>query len=74
MGCIYFETVFNDFVSKLVKQNIFLSCRRHFDQGLLMSIVYYFQIWNKKEHNIISSRVISRHMSPKYIEKTCIYM
>ena len=31
-------------------------------------MVYYFQIWNKKEHNIIISRVISCHMGPMYFE------
>ena len=31
-------------------------------------IVYYFQIWNKKERNIIISRVIGSHMGPLYIE------
>ena len=35
---------------------IFLSCPRHSDRGLIVVIVYYFQIWNKKEHNIINSR------------------
>ena len=38
---------------------IFLSCPRHWDEGLIVVIEYYFQIWNKKEYNIISSRVIS---------------
>ena len=46
----------------------FLSCPRHCDQGLIVAIVYYFQIWNKKENNIIISRVISSHMGPMYIE------
>ena len=32
------------------------------DGGLIVFIVYYFQIWNKKEHNIIISRVISSHI------------
>ena len=36
----------------------FPSCPRHCDRGLKFVIVYYFQIWNKKEHNIIISRVI----------------
>ena len=34
----------------------------------MVVIVYYFQIWNKKEHNIIISRAISSHMDPMYIE------
>ena len=33
----------------------------------MVIIVYYFQIWNKKEHNIVISRVISSHMGPVYI-------
>ena len=49
-------------------QNIFLSCPRYCDRGLVIVIEYYFQIWNKKEHNIISSRVISNHMGSMYIE------
>ena len=39
----------------------------HCDGGLIIVIVYYFQIWNKKEH-IISSWVINSHMCPMYIE------
>ena len=51
----------------------FLSCPRHCDQGLLVvSRVYYFQIWNKKEHLIIS-RVISSHMGPMDIVTLYIY-
>ena len=45
----------------------FLSCPRHCNQGLIV-IVYYFQIWNKKEPNIIISKVISSHMGHLYIE------
>ena len=38
-------TVQNDFDTKLVvTQNIFLSCSRHFDQELIVVIVFYFQI------------------------------
>ena len=48
-------------------QNIFLSGPRHCDQRLIVVIVYYFQIQNKKEHIIISG-VISNHMVPMYIE------
>ena len=44
-----------------------LSCPRHCDQGLIVVIVYYFDIWNKKERNIIISRVISSHMGPMYM-------
>ena len=51
----------------------FLSCPRYCDWRLIVVIVYYFQIWNKKKHNIISSRVISSHIGPMYIETPCIY-
>ena len=44
----------------------FLSYPRHCDQELIVVIVYYFLIWNKKELNIIISRVINSHMSPMY--------
>ena len=44
-------------------QNIFLSCPRYCDRGLIVVIVYYFQILNTKEHNIISS-----FMGPMYNE------
>ena len=50
-------------------QNIFLSCPRYCDRGLIVVRVYYFQIWNKKEHTIIINRVISSHMGPMYIDK-----
>ena len=46
----------------------FLSCPRHWDLGLIVVIVYNFQILNKKERNIIIRRVISCHMCPIYIE------
>ena len=46
----------------------FISCERHCDQWLIVVLIYYFQIWNKKEHNIIISIVISSHMGPMYIE------
>ena len=45
----------------------FLSCAKHCDRGLTVVIVYYFQIWNKKEH-IMISKVISRKEGPMYIE------
>ena len=41
---------------------------RHCDRGLIVVIIYYFQIWNKREHSIIISRVISSHMGPMFIE------
>ena len=33
-----------------------------------MYIIYYFQIWNKKEHSIIISRVISSQIGSMYFE------
>ena len=63
-------TVLNDFVFKTRDAKyFFLSCPRYCDQGLVAVIVYYFQIWNKNEH-IIISRVISSHTDPMYIEIT----
>ena len=51
-----------------------LSCPRQCDRGLMVVIVYYFQIWSQKEQNIIIiSRVISSHMGSMYIE-TPIYI
>ena len=49
---------------------------KHCDRGLIVVIVYYFQIWNKKEHNIIISRAISGHMGgvPIYIETPYIFL
>ena len=49
----------------------FLSCPRYYRikyQGLIVVIGYHFQIWNKKEHNIIISWVIRSNMGPMYIE------
>ena len=46
----------------------FLTCPRHCDQGLLIVIICYFQIWNKKEISIIINRVISSHMASMYLE------
>ena len=48
--------------------NIFFCCQKHCDRGIIIVIVNYFQIWNKNEHNIIISRVISSHIGPMYIE------
>ena len=36
-------------------------------------IVYYFQIWNKKEHNFIISRIISSQVGLMYLETPYIY-
>ena len=70
MGCIYFETVWDDFCLQISSdaKYFFFSCPRHCDQGLIVVIVYYFQIWNKKKHNIIISWVISSHIGPMYIK------
>ena len=59
--------------NKFWRKIFFLSCPRHSDRGLIVDIVYYFQIWNKIEHNIISSRVISSHVGPMYIETPYIW-
>ena len=48
-------------------QNIFLFGLRHCDQRMIVVLVNYFQIWNKKEQ-IINSRVISSDVSPMYID------
>ena len=59
MDCIYFETVF-----MILSPN---KKWRHFFSSLIQGIVivvivYYFQIWNKKECSIIISRDIIGHM------------
>ena len=56
MGCMYFETLVNILpqISSDAKY-FFLSCSRHFDRKWIVVIVNYVQIWNKKEHIIISS-------------------
>ena len=46
----------------------FLCSLRHCDWGLIVVIVYYFQIRNKKENNIIIS---NSHMGPIYIKTPC---
>ena len=46
----------------------FLPCPRHFDRRLIAFIVWYYQIWNRKGHNIIINRFISSQMSLMYIE------
>ena len=66
MGCIYLETVFNGFFNLQISSDarcFFLFWPRHCDQGLIVLIEYFFQIWIKKDHTIISS-----HMGPMYIE------
>ena len=51
---------------------LFSSCPEYCDRGIIVDIVYYFQIWNEKEHDIIISRVISCHMPTIYIERPYI--
>ena len=62
MGCIYFETVLNDFCHQIScdAKYFFLSGPKHCDRGLIVVIVYYFQIRNTKEYNISISRVICK--------------
>ena len=52
---------------------LFLSRPRHCDQALIVVIIYYFKIRNKKGHNIIFSWVFSSHMGPVYLEPRHIY-
>ena len=35
---------------------------------IIVIVVYYFQIWNKKVNNLISCRVMNSHMGPVYTE------
>ena len=46
----------------------FLSCPKHCDRGLIVVMAYPFRFWNKKEHKIIVSRVISSQIGPMYIK------
>ena len=69
MGCIYFESFEWSYPqTSSDAKYFFLSCPRHCDQGLIVVIVYYFQIWNKKKEHIIISWVIRSDIVPKYIE------
>ena len=43
-------------------------CSRHCNQGLITVILYNFQIWSKKEHNVIISQIINCHMCIMYID------
>ena len=45
-----------------------LSGPGHFSRELIVAIVYNFQTWNKKEHNIIIRWVTSNHMDTMYVE------
>ena len=42
----------------------FLSSPRHCEGELIVAIVYYFQICNKKEYNTIINRGINSHLGP----------
>ena len=53
---------------------VFLSHARHYEQKLIVVIVHYYQIWNKKEHKIINTWVISSQMDFMYIEILHIYI
>ena len=46
----------------------FLFGHRYCDRELIVVIEYYFQIWIKKTLNVTSSRVMSSHIGPMYIE------
>ena len=76
-SCIYFETVFEWFCLEINSKAkyLFSSSPKHWDQGLIVVTVYYFQIWKKKkkEQNIII-RVISNHMGSMYIETPSLYL
>ena len=67
---------FNHFTTRTNRQissdtkYFFPSCPKHCDWGLIVVIVYYFQIWNKKEHNII----ITSFMGPMYIKIPYTYI
>ena len=54
--------------NNLWRKIFFLSYPRHCNRRLIVDIIYNFQIWNKKEHNIIRNRVISSFMGPMSIE------
>ena len=69
------ETLVNTLLIREINSDniFFLSCPRHCDQRLIAVIEYYFQICDKKEHNIIIRSVSSSHMGPMYIEKLYIF-
>ena len=69
-GLLLFWDSFEGFYLQISSEAkyLFLFCPRHWDQGLIVVIVYYFQIWNIKEHNIIIGRVINSHKGLVYIE------
>ena len=57
----------------------FLSCPRHYDWGLIVVIVYYFQIWNKKYISLLLVEVLEvtwvpcilRHSIYRRMKKIC---
>ena len=62
------------FYLQIVTKIFFLSCPRLCDRGLVVAILYCFEMWNKKEHQIINFGVSSSHIDPMYIETPNIYM
>ena len=73
MGCIYFETVLNDFCLEISSDsNYFSSCPRHCDQGLIVvNSILFSHLKKKNKQTKLNkqqhiSRVISSHM---YIKK-----
>ena len=68
MGCIYFETVLNDFISKIIlaTQNILPFLSKAWWSWI--SVFFIFKYERKQKHNIISGRVISSQADPMYIE------
>ena len=63
MGCIYFETVLNDFV---VTQNIFPLLSKALRWRINSCYSILFSNLKQKTYNIIISRVISSHLGPMY--------
>ena len=55
MGWTYFDTVLNNFCLQIGNNTkyFFLPYPRPCDQGLIVFIVYYFQIWNKKTNTTL---------------------
>ena len=75
MGCIYFETVLNDFVFKwVVTQNIFPLSFNALGSRINGCYSILFSNLKKKEHSIITCRVFSGHMDPMYTETPYILM
>ena len=44
----------------------------YWDQGLIVVLVYYFQILSTKEHNIIICRIIGSQIGTMYFKAPCI--